>query len=343
MITISPTGTYRELSARVHDAGLMAPRPDYYAWKIALNLGFAAACWTAFFLVGDSWWQVAVAVALGLSFVQSGFLGHDVGHRQVTGGRRLRYALGVVHLNLMIGAAYGWWVGHHGRHHSDPNNLDRDPDTVRRPVLFDPSELPVKGRTAARRFVIRFQSVMFFVLLAQEAWRLHAAGFRAARAGVLRHPGLELGLVALHGALLLTAAFWTLPWWLAVVFLLVNQTVFGFYLGAVFAPNHKGMPVYRSTTELDWLHRQVLTARNIRPGRCTDLVFGGLNYQIEHHLFPTMPRANLIRARPIVREYCDTHGIPYREVSAVASYREVARYLRGVSEAARHADVLEPG
>jgi fatty acid desaturase len=335
MITISPTGTYRELAALVHDAGLTAPRPDYYAWKIASNLLFAAACWTAFLLVGDSWWQVLVAVALGLSFVQSGFLGHDVGHRQVARRRGPRYVLGLIHLNLLIGAAYGWWVGHHNRHHSDPNNLDRDPDTVRRQVIFDPSELPAKAHTPFRRFVIRFQPVMFFVLLGQEAWRVHLAGFQAARAGVLRRPRLELGLVLLHGALVLTAAFWTLSFWLAVVFLLVSQTVFGFYLGAVFAPNHKGMPVYRSTTSLDWLHRQVLTSRNIRPGRVTDFVFGGLNYQIEHHLFPSVARANLPLVRPIVREYCGAHGIPYREVGALASYREVARYLGEVSEAAR--------
>lgn len=334
MITISPTGTYRELASAIRSAGLLTPRPSYYARKIASNLALSAACWTAFFLVGDSWWQLPVAVALGLSFVQSGFLGHDLGHGQVSRGR-LQYVLGLVHLNLLIGAAYGWWVHHHNRHHNEPNNLDRDPDTVRRQVIFDPSELPAKGGTAFRRFVIRFQSVMFFVLLAQEAWRVHAAGFQVARAGALRNARLELGLVVLHGVLLLAVTFWTLSFWLAVVFLLVSQTVFGFYLGAVFAPNHKGMPVYRSTTELDWLHRQVLTARNIRPGRLTDFVFGGLNYQIEHHLFPTMARANLGRARPIVREYCDEHGIPYYEVRALASYREVARYLGEVSKAAR--------
>jgi fatty acid desaturase len=238
-----------------------------------------------------------------------------------------------VHLNLLIGASYGWWVNHHGRHHSDPNNLDRDPDTVRRQVIFDPSELPVKGRTPFRRFVIRFQPVMFFVLLAQEAWRVHAAGFQVRRS--LRRPWLELGLVALHGALLLTAVFSTLPFGLGLVFVLVSQTVFGFYLGLVFAPNHKGMPVYRSSARPDWLHRQVLTSRNIRPGRFTDFMFGGLNYQIEHHLFPTMARPNLRLARPIVRGYCGRHGIPYGEVSLSASYREVARHLGEVSEAAR--------
>ncbi|MFI7676224.1 fatty acid desaturase family protein [Actinophytocola sp. NPDC049390] len=335
MITISPTGTYRELSELVDDAGLMAPRPDYYAWKIASNLLLTAAVWTTFFLVGDSWWQVLVAVALGLSFVQSGFLGHDVGHQQVSRRRGPRYVLGLIHLNLLIGASYGWWVGHHNRHHSDPNNLDRDPDTVRRQVIFDPSELPVKARTPFRRFVIRYQSVMFFVLLAQESWRVHMAGFQTARAGALRRPWLELGLVLVHAAAYLTAVSLVLSFWQAVVFVLVSQTVFGFYLGAVFAPNHKGMPVYRSTTSLDWLHRQVLTSRNIRPGWFTDFAFGGLNYQIEHHLFPSMARANLRSVRPIVRRYCDEHGIPYCEVGVLASYREVARYLGEVSEAAR--------
>ncbi len=334
-LALSPTGSYRELSEQVHAAGLMAPRADYYVVKIAANLALAAGCWVAFFLVGDSWWQLAVAVALGLSFVQSGFLGHDVGHQQVTRARRTRYVLGLVHMNLLIGAAYGWWVRHHNAHHSDPNNLDRDPDTLRRQVIFDVDELPAKGRTAFRRLVIRFQSVLFFVLLAQEAWRVHAAGFQTARAGALRNARLELSLLVLHGALVLTAAFTVLSPVLAVVFVLVGQTVFGFYLGAVFAPNHKGMPVHRSSVELDWLHRQVLTARNIRPGRVTDFVFGGLNYQIEHHLFPSMARANLRHARPIVLEYCATHAIPYREVSAMASYREVARYLGEVSEAAR--------
>ncbi|MGH3758290.1 fatty acid desaturase family protein [Actinophytocola sp.] len=335
MLTQSPTGTFAELSARVDAAGLLAPRRWYYLGRIALNLVLSAACWTGFVLVGDSWWQLVVAFALGLSFVQSGFLGHDVGHRQVTRGRRAREVLGLVHMNLLIGASFGWWVAHHGRHHSEPNNLDRDPDTVRRQVIFDADELAVKGRTAPRRFVIRFQSVMFFVLLGQEAWRVHAAGFRAARAGLLRRPGLELSLVVLHGVLLVGAAFLVLSPLRAVAFLLVSQTVFGFYLGAVFAPNHKGMPVYRGDVELDWLHRQVLTSRNIRPGRCVDFGYGGLNYQIEHHLFPSMPRANLSRARPLVRAYCAAHGIPYLEVPAWESYREVARFLGSVSAAAR--------
>jgi fatty acid desaturase len=335
-LTISPTGSFEELAARVKAAGLLASRPGYYLAKILFNLFTMAACWTAVFLLGDSWWQLVVAVVLALVYVQTGFIAHDTGHNQISTNRRARRVLGLLHMNLLIGVAYGWWINHHNRHHNNPNNLDQDPDTLRRIVIFDKSEMPVKATSGFRRFIIRFQSVMFFVLLSHEAWRLHSAGFKTARAGMLRSARLELGLVLVHAIVYFAAIFAAMPLGLAIAFVLVNKVVFGWYLGAVFAPNHKGMVVYRSDVELDWMHRQVLTSRNIRSSRFTDLAYGGLNYQIEHHLFPAMPRVNLRRVRPIVLDYCRQHGIPYGEVSVWESYRAVARYLGKVSDEARN-------
>jgi fatty acid desaturase len=328
------TGNYQELLDEVRAAGLMDPRRGYYAIKIAANAVLTVACWALVVVVGDSWWQLAVAAAMGLVLLQSGFVGHDAGHKAISRSRRAAEVLGLIHLNLLLGAANGWWVQHHSRHHSDPNNLDRDPDTVRRQVIFDVSELPAKARTPWRRFIIRHQRVLFFALLGQESYRIRAAGFLTARAGILKRARLELSLIIVHIGLFAGAVFWLLPFWHAVGFILVSQLVLGIGLGAVFAPNHKGMLVYRDEDELDWLHRQVLTARNIRSGALLDFLFGGLNYQIEHHLFPAMPRVNLRRARPIVQKYCATHGIPYREVSLIASYREVAGHLGAVSREA---------
>jgi fatty acid desaturase len=338
-LPISPTGSFEDLFTRVKQAGLMAPRNDYYAVKIAVNLALMAGCWVALFVFGDTWWQLATSVVLAVAFLQTGFIAHDTGHKQISKSKRGSELLGMLHMNLLMGVAYGWWINHHNRHHNNPNNLDRDPDTVRRQVIFDVDELPVKATTGFRRFVIRFQSVMFFVLLGQEAWRLHASGFRAAKAGLLKRPVLELGLIALHAVLYLAAVFTVLSPPAAVAFVLVNQAVFGLYLGAVFAPNHKGMAVYRSDVELDWLHRQVLTSRNLRSSYLTDFLFGGLNYQIEHHLFPSMPRANLRHVRPMVVEYCARHDIPYVEVSVRESYAEVARFLAKVSAEARESEL----
>jgi fatty acid desaturase len=84
--------------------------------------------------------------------------------------------------------------------------------------------------------------------------------------------------------------------------------------------------------------KQVLTSRDIR-GRGADLALGGLNHQIEHHLFPSMPRPNLRRARPIVRAYCAETGIPYEETGLVDSYRRVVRSLQ---EAGNPPDLTSP-
>jgi fatty acid desaturase len=72
----------------------------------------------------------------------------------------------------------------------------------------------------------------------------------------------------------------------------------------------------------------VLTSRNLSGRTFTGFVFGGLDTQIEHHLFPTMPRANLRRARKLVRPFCAEHRIVYTEQSPWQAYREVMRHLR---------------
>jgi hypothetical protein len=70
-------------------------------------------------------------------------------------------------------------------------------------------------------------------------------------------------------------------------------------MGAAFAPNHKGMPLVAKEAKLDFFSRQVLTSRNIRGSWLKDNLMGGLNYQVEHHLFPSMARPNLRKAHEI--------------------------------------------
>jgi fatty acid desaturase len=110
----------------------------------------------------------------------------------------------------------------------------------------------------------------------------------------------------------------------------VQQGLFGLYLGSSFAPNHKGMPILSADDHTDFLRRQVKTSRNVRGTWLVDVLLGGLNYQIEHHLFPSMPRIALRRARPIVRAYCQELDIPYVETSLIDSYRQALAHLRTI-------------
>ena len=116
----------------------------------------------------------------------------------------------------------------------------------------------------------------------------------------------------------------------AAVFLAIQLGLFGFYMGMSFAPNHKGMPLVPKGMKLDFLRRQVLMSRNIRGNRLLDSLLGGLNYQIEHHLFPSMPRPHLRRAAPLIADYCREHDVPYTQTTFWHSYAIVFRYINRV-------------
>jgi fatty acid desaturase len=158
---------YAQLSRQVKQAGLLNPRPSYYAWKITLTLVLLAAGWAVFAVLGDSWWQLAVAVFLAIMFTQVGFLGHDAGHRQIFRSRKANYVLGVLLGNLGIGLSYGWWVSKHNRHHAHPNQQDADPDIVIGVLAF--SETQARNARGLARLTYRFQAYLFFPMLLLEA------------------------------------------------------------------------------------------------------------------------------------------------------------------------------
>jgi fatty acid desaturase len=133
----------------VKRAGLLRRRPVYYSLKIGLNLVLLAAGWTAFAVLGQSWWQMLVAVFLAVMFTQTGFIGHDAGHRQISGSKRADGLIGRIHGNLLIGLSYGWWVSKHNRHHAHPNQIGRDPDIGGRAISFTPGQIQARRRLGA--------------------------------------------------------------------------------------------------------------------------------------------------------------------------------------------------
>ncbi|MBJ3813268.1 acyl-CoA desaturase [Streptomyces flavofungini] len=330
----SPTqpANMKDITQLVKAAGLLEPQPLYYTLKIFTNLGMLAAAWTAFALLGDSWWQLATAACLAFCFGQTSVIGHDAGHRQIGRTRKVANLVGYLHANVLTGTNFHWWIGHHTKHHNFPNHLSLDPDIQRRQVIFDPAHHARKKGTV-KRFIIRHQGWMFYVLIPLEGLRLNLAGYIAAyRYAAMRKATTDLILCTTHLVAYLTLLFSALPLGLAVSFLAVHQGLFGVYVGLLFAPNHKGMPLRDGQQEeQDWLPRQVLSSRNLAPNRLTDFFYAGLNYQIEHHLFPTMPRRSLHKAQPLVKRYVLTHGLPYTETSPLRSYRDITRFLTMVS------------
>jgi fatty acid desaturase len=269
-------------------------------------------------------------VAAGLSFVltQLVFIGHDAGHHQICRRRRNNDAIGVVVANLLTGFSFGWWLAKHNRHHANTNRPERDPDLAPGALVYLPEQASERGRFG--RWFARSQALMLVPLLFLEALHLHVASVRALARRRDRAGLVESGLLAVHGVVFFVLPFLILSPIRAVVFIAVTQALFGFYLGVSFLTNHVGMPTVSGGDDLGFLRRQVLTSRNLSGRTVTGFVFGGLDTQIEHHLFPSMPRPNLRRSRELVRPFCAERRIAYAERSPWRAYGDVFRHLRAV-------------
>jgi fatty acid desaturase len=326
------------LIRQIRDQGLLDRRRGYYARLIGVDLLLYASVWLAVALTGDSWWQLALALPAAVLTTRIYFLGHDAGHGQIAGTRRLNRLLGFLIGNLLIGLSYGWWTDKHNRHHANPNHVHKDPD-VGVGVLVWTAEQAADRRDGPVGWLTRNQGRLFIPLLLLEGINLKVTSVRSVvaslRAGDRDRRGrarIEALLLAVHFGAYLGLLFTVMSPALAVLFVFVHQALLGLHLGCAFAPNHKGMPSPDPDEPWDHLRKQVLTSRNVRGGRVTDWFLGGLNYQIEHHLFPSMPRPHLRRSQPVIRRYCELTGLPYTEESLVESYAQALRHLHAVAD-----------
>jgi fatty acid desaturase len=313
------------LSRLITRAGLLDRRPGYYVARFGALTALYATGIVAFVSLGDSWWQLLVAVFFAVMFGQTALAAHDLAHRQVFRTRRPSEIAGRLVGNLGIGMSYGWWMDKHTRHHANPNHEELDPDVA--PDVLVWSQGQARASRGLARMLGRWQAFLFFPLLTLEGLNLHVSSVRALWRPSLKRRWLEAALLFAHFAGYLAALFLVLSPGKALVFLAVHQGLWGVYMGSIFAPNHKGMPTLTEGDRLDFLRRQVLTSRNVRGGRVIDVALGGLNYQIEHHLFPNMPTPNLRRAQPIVRDYCAQLGVSYHQTGLISSYREALSHL----------------
>ncbi|MGW7052829.1 fatty acid desaturase family protein [Streptomyces sp. NPDC054887] len=327
--TASPGSDFAPLLRSARDQGLLERRPGWYARGIAANLLAMAAVVTGMVLVGDSWWALAFAPPLTVLWARTAFVGHDAGHAQITGDRRVSLAISLVHSNLLLGMNQAWWNDKHVRHHANPNHVDKDPDVGVGALVW--TQKQAEQRAGFARRLTRHQARLFFPMLLLEGIALKVYGFQYLRRLPVRARLREGSLLVAHLFGYFGFLFAVMSPGRAVAFALVHHALFGLHLGMAFAPNHKGMEMPDPGGER-WGHlrRQVVTSRNVRGGVLTDWFLGGLNYQIEHHLFPSMARPNLRLAQPLVRAHCAALGVPYTETGLIDSYRQALRHMHDV-------------
>jgi len=329
------TNSFTELAQLIRTEGLNGRARGFYLSLLAGLVLALAAAFTGMALLGDTWFQLLIAAALGIIFTQFAFLGHEASHRQVFTSGPANDRLGRVVATFFVGISYAWWMTKHTRHHGNPNQIGKDPDLAPGWVAFTEDDAAVA--TGFTGWLNRRQGWLYFPMMLLLGLDLHQASVRRLfRRGKLDGRAQEMVLMSVRFAVYLGAVFWLLPLGMAFAFIGVQLAVFGLYMGLSFSPNHVGMPIVPHGAKLDFLDKQVMTARNVSGGWWATTLMGGLNYQIEHHLFPSMPRPHLSKARRLVKRHCRKHGVTYVENNLWEAMGIVVRYINDVGLAGRN-------
>lgn len=329
---------YAELKQKVKGAGLLERQPFYYMFKFAILLVLLAVSICICLFVKSFGFQLLNAAFLAIITTQLGLLGHSAGHRQIFRSTRKNDIVGLIVGNLLVGLDIAWWIERHNKHHSNPNQHDVDPDIYIPIIAFAPEDLQGKGKLLLS--LMRYQAYFFFPMLSLALIDMHINSIRYLFKKNLKYGVAARLLFLLHFVFYFGIIFSHLAIWQAILFIIVHHILAGVYQGSIFAPNHKGMPVLEKDCQIDFLHRQILTARNVHAHPVTDFWYGGLNYQIEHHLFPSMAQNKLREAQFIVRDFCQAHAIDYYETNLWQSYQETLASLHKVTAPLRQAQAL---
>ena len=324
---------YAALKRLIKQKGLLEKQPRYYTYKILSSLGLLAVGIVFLLFVHIFWLQLLDAVFLAFACGQIAFVCHDSGHRQIFHATWKNDLLFLLRANILLGMSYAWWLDTHNAHHSHPNELDMDPD-ISIPALCY-SEEEAQRRSGLWRFIAKYQAFFFFPFTLLVSIEFQRSGVLFLMMHRVKYRWTEMSLLLLHYVLFFGLVFSVFHFWQGLIFLLVHQGCLGLYLGTTFAPNHKGMPLIEKNSKLDFLRRQVLTARNVTSHPIVDFCYAGLNYQVEHHLFPTMPRKNLKEAQRVIQVFCKEHSIAYYETTVLQSYREILSFLHQIGASLR--------
>lgn len=338
MTSIQAPTQFAEIMHRVRNAGLLEKKPSFYIIRLIAITIISAALWVLggyiSTLVDQSTIFILLAFLvvglLGIVSAQYGFIAHEAAHRQIFRSNKANDWFGLVLANLFAGLSYGFWLRKHNKHHQKPNQIGEDPDIAIRVLSFTPESRDAKK--GIERWLTERQGYLFPMLLLFTGFDLLVDSFAGLKYKE-RKIGtrfLEFGLMMIRqiAPYVVFAILFGWAWAIALWFFMMM--IFGFFMGAAFAPNHKGMPLVEKDAKIDFFTRQVLTSRNIRGSWLTDNLMGGLNYQVEHHLFPSMARPYLKRAHKIVLDYCKEHSIPLVEMNLLSSYVAIMKYLNNV-------------
>lgn len=321
-----------ELVSRLTAAGCFAPALVYQSMHILLVVAVYASAYAALLFEPAIGLRMLALVALAFCCVQAGFIAHEAGHGALTRRRWLAELLGQFLMTFLTALCYSHFQKIHKCHHSRCNERDADIDLHSGAFSLYP-EAVCEKRSAVTRFITRYQAYLIWPLVSLQGLTLKIDSLMTIKENP-RATRIDQLLVLLHFLLWIGPPTWFIGLGQALVNYLLMTWLIGPYLGSMFIINHVGTHIVEPNERRPRLIQILLTTRNVGDTRLADVLFGGINNHIEHHLFPTIPSARLHRARSIVKKYCRRRALAYHETTWTRAVAEVFVYLKAISRQA---------
>ena len=318
---------FNELKAEVRASGLLDRVPvrgsiEMIAIFFSLGLVFAIVSnWT-------TWVSNPHLTAFGLGlfmvviFTRAVFVSHDILHLQYFKSKSLSFKLSYPFSALIISNSSSWWdFKHNVNHHTWCNVVEKDEDIWALDGAFTPNN---KGNSP---FIKKYKHIIFWGAM----FFMYPAFIAQSYSFVLKRKLYgEFALMLLHWPLIWGTIFYFLPLTDAFIVLATLNFILSPWLAFGFITNHLGCEVfdYEEGKTFSWMELQMRTSRSLKGGFLVHWFYGGLNTQIEHHLFPKAPRFNLLKVQNMTREFAKKHNIVYFETTPLTAYVQINEVLK---------------
>ena len=308
---------FDELKNAVREAGLLERRPV----RGSIEMIAIIICIVAALLSAPYWHPVVLALFLTLLFTRSVFVSHDVLHTQYFKNKTLSKKISYPFSALILSNSSSWWdYKHNVNHHTYCNIEGKDEDIH----ALDGAFTSQKGNNPflkKYKYLI-FWGAMFFMFPAFIA--------QSYKFVIKQKLWGELALMLLHWPLIWGTLIYQIGWQETLVVALVLNFVLSPWLAFGFITNHLGCDTFtqEEAKDMSWMELQMRGSRSLKGGIFVHWFYGGLNTQIEHHLFPKAPRFNLLKIQKMTREFAQKHNIPYFETTPAMAYVQINRALK---------------
>ncbi|KAM9767626.1 fatty acid desaturase 2-like protein FADS2B [Dama dama] len=319
---------FQELRRTLETMNMFNANLGFFSLHFAQVLILEALAWIIVWHFGNGWLiTMLISLLLTVAQAQGSFLQHDMGHLSMFKKSKWNRLMQTFVMGHIQGLSAKWWNNRHFQHHVKTNIYPKDPDIDVGPLFVIGDLQPVKYGNSKIKYINYEKQHLYFCMVGVPLL-------------VPVYFNLKSILEMYHGR------DWKDIAWVSSFYIRYFITFGPFYgifgtMGLIYLINFLESPWIAYVTQMshipmkmskeenkDWFSTQVLATCNVEQSFFNDWFTGHLNFQIEHHLFPTMPRHNYHKVAPLVKSLCAKHGLQYVNKPMLKAFGDIARALK---------------